>query len=156
MADIGWTTLGAANAYFGAERLDSTAWMELTDAKRSAALSMAYNRLRFCQDFSIPASPSAAELEKLKYGQFEMAYYLALHQADEDRRKGLQAQGVTNAGLVKEGYAESGLDKLPIPPIVRDLLADFSSATNAYVRDIARDENYHVSDDVTELEGKLN
>jgi hypothetical protein len=169
MSEIGWTDLAAANAYFTAERLDSSAWDVLATLPggkdgKTAVLNMAYNRLRFCQDFGIPTSPTAAQLERLKYAQLELAYYLAMHLSDEDRRKGLQAQGVTAAGVVKENYAggvanrtasEEILDKLPLPPIVRELMGEFCSTDNVYVRDIARDENYRVNEDVTEKEGKL-
>jgi hypothetical protein len=160
MSAIGWVTdLAAANAYFTAERLDSQAWDALAILPGSkdgkiAVLNMAYNRLRFCQDYEIPASPTAAQLERLKYAQLELAYYLAMHLSDEDRRKGLQAQGVTVAGQIKETYGTTSditsLDKLPLPPAVRDIMQDFYFAQGAYARDIARDESKGVNEPVTD------
>lgn len=154
---IGWTDLAAANTFFSTKRLESTAWDALTAVsggkdEKTAVLYMAYDRLRFCKDFSIPASPTSAQLERLQLAQLETAYYLAMHSADEDRRKGLQAQGVNAAGIVKEGYADAYLSKLPLPPIAYDLLEEFLSAeVPFYITDIDRDEDKGANENVTDF-----
>jgi hypothetical protein len=162
--EIGWITLVDANAYFLNKRLDSTAWDALTVGSgekdgKTAVLNMAFDRLRFCRDFEIPVTPIPTQIERLKIAQLETAYYLALHLADEDRRKGLQAQGVTSAGIVKENYGDGAgkavdLDKLPFPSIVLQIMAEFNIADNSlpfYARDLARDENKTVNEEVEDL-----
>jgi hypothetical protein len=157
---IGWVTdVAAANTHFLTKRFRSPAWDALVVAsggrdEKTAVLNMAYDRLRFCVDFDeIPATPTAAQLEKLQLAQYETAYYLAQHLADEDLRKGIQAQGVKVAGIVNEQYADVDLSELPLPPIVFDLMAEFSSAQNAkpfYAIEIGRDENKDIDEDVTD------
>ncbi|GAH56372.1 unnamed protein product, partial [marine sediment metagenome] len=83
--------------------------------------------------------------------QCETALYMAIHLSDEDRRKGLQAQGVIGAGIVKETYDKDSLDKLPMPPIVLEILGDFYKYGEAMVMvDIDRDEDKSVDEDVVE------
>ena len=148
---IGWfVNLSGANTYFSTERLETSAWDALVEAstnlQRTKVLTQAYNRLYYCGLFELPtyAEASAAELIVLQKAQAEMAYYLALHIADEDRRTGLQAQGVETAGIVKETYQDSGFAQLPIPPIVYGLLAAFvidADAKPFYVSPVDRDED---------------
>ena len=83
--------------------------------------------------------------------QCEMAYYIALHLADEDRRKGLQAQAVTDAGIVKEKYHKDLLGEIPIPPAVDDLLEDFKIADTMAMIDIDRDEDESVTHEADEF-----
>lgn len=155
MNDIGWTSLSAANAYFSTRRLDSTHWDALTAVsgqkdEKSAALWMAYDRIRFCPDFTVPGAPTAAQLERLAKAQHELAYYLAAHLESEDRRMGLQAQGVIEAGVVKEKYSEGGLAGLPFPPEVASLLDDFkTTATHFRAIAIGRNEEEGIDYDPT-------
>ena len=155
---VGWfLTIAEAETYFSTERLETSIWDDLaTDAKKTAALTMSYNRLYYCGLFELPtyAEASAAELIVLQKAQAEMAYYLAEHLADEDRRTGLQAQGVETAGIVKEDYQKSGFAQLPIPPIVYGLLAAFvvdADAKAFYVADVDRDEEEAADEDVTDF-----
>jgi hypothetical protein len=160
---IGWITdLVAANAYFLTERLDSTHWDALTAVsggrdEKTAVLKMAYNRIRFCKDFSIPASPSAAVLERLQIAQYETAYYLAQHLTGEDTRKGLHVQGVVGAGIVQEVYVRFASDTrslldIPLPPIVYQLLEDLKVVEVPFAAiDIDRRENESVDTDVVDL-----
>jgi hypothetical protein len=158
---IGWTDVTAADTYFSTKRLASTAWDALAVVvgsggkdKKTAVLNMAYDRLRFHKDFDIPATPTASELEWLALAQHETAYYLALHLADEDLRKGIQAQGVNQAGVVKEVYADAYLSTIPLPPIIYQIMSEFSIADNAapiYAVDIDRDEDKGVNEDVTDF-----
>lgn len=157
MAAIGWlaTGLTEAEAYFSGERLNSAAWTALgTDAKKTAALTQAYNRIRRCADFDIPAAAdlTAAQTSALAEAQLETAYYLAQHGADEDVRKGLQAQGVNSAQVVKEGYADADLHTTPLPSNVYDILSEFVSAKPFYAVEIGRDENKGITEDCTDEE----
>lgn len=156
---IGWTTLTEAEDYFAKERLESTYWDALvassgTKDLKTAVLTQAYNRLRRSKDFTIPTTPTADQIAALKEAQHETAYYLATHGEDEDLRKGIQAQGVVQAGIEKESYAEASLYKLPLPPIVYEIMetADLLAPPEAgfYAVEIARDENKDIDEDVTD------
>jgi hypothetical protein len=142
---IGWfSTLVQADSYFTDERLETSAWDALSDANQTKALMQAYNRIYYSGLFAVPllADATAAELVLLKKAQAEMAYYLAQHLADEDRRKGIQSQGVIEAGIVKEKYQPGSLSDIPIPPIVAGILEDFSTAASPiYVTEVDRDED---------------
>lgn len=150
VSEIGWSTLVEAETYFENNRLETTEWDSLsTDDKKNKTLNTAYNRIIYAKQWSIPAAPTAAQLVKLKIAQQEMGYYIALHLSDEDRRKGLQAQGVIKAGIIKEDYYAEWLDKLPFPPIVINILVGFLSDLEFYAVDIDRDEDRAVGDNVT-------
>lgn len=139
--EIGYLDLSAAEAYF-ATRLSSDAWSNSNN--KTAALTTAYDRLYYSGLFELPtlATATPAELVILKKTQCEMALYLLMHLADEDRRKGLQAQGVIQAGIVKEWYQPSDINTLPIPPIVATMLEDFSTAGSGFeVCGVERDED---------------
>jgi len=147
---IGWMTdVTEADTYFNT-RVSDAEWRNLDETKKEAALTHAYNRINNSPRFSIPAAPAAAQLVKLKYAQCEMAYYLAYHLDDEDRRKGLQAQGVISAGIAKETYDKDMLSKLPFPPAVEELLEDFSTEVAMSIIPIDRDENEDLDTDVVE------
>lgn len=148
--------LAEATAYFTNERLITTAWDALAnDAVKTKAVTNAYNRIYYSPKYDVPtyADATAAQLVILKKVNGEMAYFLAQHLADEDRRKGLQAQGVTDAGIVKEKYDKDKLDELPIPPFVEALLADegFMSEKAFGMVDIDRDENESVDTEVDDF-----
>jgi hypothetical protein len=161
---IGWITLLQAESYFASERLNATAWdgLSVTSTKneKEAVLLMAYNRLFYCGLFDLPtfASASAAQLIVLQKAQCEMAYYLALHSKDEDRRKGLHAQGVVGSNLVGETYVRfasdaMSLSDLPIPAFVAHLLKDYSTdAAPFYAVDIDRREDESVDTNVVGLD----
>ena len=143
--------LSDAEDYFEIERLETEAWDDLQEIsgnlQKSKVLTMAYNRLYYDQRWDLPtyADATMAELVILQKANGEMAYYLALHLADEDRRKGIQAQGVIEAGIVKEKYSEGMLMSLPIPPCVEALLEPFEVQFPAFgVIDLARDEEESV------------
>ena len=149
--EIGWSTLAEAESYFANNRLETGEWDSLsTDDKKNKCLNTAYNRIFHATQWAIPAAPTAAQLVKLKLAQQEMGYYIALHLSDEDRRKGLQAQGVIKAGIIKEDYYAEWLDKLPFPPIVINLLDGFISDLEFYISEIDRDEDRGVGENVTD------
>lgn len=156
---VGWfLNTAEADTYFETERLTSTAWDALVAVsggrdQKTAVLTQAYNRLYYSKDFILPtyAEATADDLTILKKAQGEMAYYLALHLADEDRRKGLQAQGVSTAGIVKETFKDGDLTETSIPQVVRDLLCAYQAGGKPfYAVDIDRNEDEDVNTDVTE------
>jgi hypothetical protein len=146
---LGWfTDLADAELYFTNERLVTTAWDDLTNAQKSKDLIMSYNRIFYSGIFTVPtyAAATPAQLVVLKKANGEMAYYLAVHLADEDKRKGIQAQGTIHAGIVEESYSEDWLAKLPIPPFVEAILSGggFSSSVGFVIGDLGRNEDYSV------------
>ena len=138
-----------ADAYFEEERLETEAWDDLEELSgyKAKVLIQAYNRIYYDPRWSLPtyAKASAAALIELSKANAEMAYYLAVHLADEDRRKGIQAQGVVTAGVVKEQYAEKHLMDLPVPPFVIAILKPWSTERFAGVLEVARDDDEDIS-----------
>ncbi|MHA1225231.1 MAG: hypothetical protein ACTSPV_00645 [Candidatus Hodarchaeales archaeon] len=152
---LGWfNDLDDAKSYFTNERLVTDAWDALSgDATKTKAVKNAYNRIYYDPRYNVPtyANATASQLIILKKVNGEMAYYLAQHLADEDRRKGLEAQGVTDAGIVKEKYSKDDLMSLPVPPFVDTLLNDFKTAKAFGVVNIDRDEDEKADEDVVDL-----
>lgn len=147
MSELGWATLAEADSYFANERLRKKHWTDLAGSdEKNTALNMAYNRIYYHPDYATPTvgDETAAEKIALIKAQSEMAYYIALHLADEDRRKGLQAQAVVQAGIVKEVYDKDKLKDIPIPPAVDDLLEPFKTEEAMVIIDIDRDEDESV------------
>lgn len=155
MPIIGWfDDLANAEAYFTTDRLITTSWDALADdATKTKAVINAYNRIYYDPRYAVPtyADATAAQLVILKKVNGEMAYYLAQHLEDEDRRVGLRAQGVIKAGIVKEDYKE-GLE-LPVPPFIDALLDDagFLSDVAFGMVDVDRDEDESVDTKVDDF-----
>jgi hypothetical protein len=152
-----FTDLAEADTLIQNERLDPDPWTDITvNARREAALLQGYNRIYYSKEFLLPTltEATAAQLVILKKAQAEMAFYLAIHASDEDRRKGLQAQATVEAGVVKEKYAEALLYDTPIPPFVRDLLCGFQAGEEGIhfgITDLCRDEEEAADTDVCDF-----
>ena len=148
---IGWfVDLAEANTYFTNERLETEEWDDLTPAAtlKPKVIINAYNRLYYDIRWTLPtyAGATAVEREILKRANGEMAYYLALHLSDEDRRKGIQAQATIEAGVVKEKYDKDRLDEAPVPAVVIAMLAPWLTPLTQFgAIDLARDEEESVN-----------
>lgn len=152
---IGWfVSLANADLYFTEERLETDIWDALSDAEKEKTIKYSYNRLYHSPQWNLPtyAEATATQRVVLRIINAEMANYIAEHISDEDHRKGLQAQNVIDAGIVKEKYDKEQLDKLPIPAHVIDLLEAFSAKIPFFATDIDRDEEESVTEDVTDLD----
>jgi hypothetical protein len=155
---FGWfLDVADAENYFSLERLETEAWDELTNAQKQRVLVNAYNRIYHSKEFIVPtyADATSDDLVVLRKANGEMAYYLAVHQDDEDRRKGLEAQAVVEAGIVKEKYDKDKLYDTAIPQFVRDILCAYLAGeveTAFGVVDLCRDENFSVNEDVCDLD----
>lgn len=114
-----WVTLEYANTYFST-RLNAYVYWN-TAAAKEAALVTAFEFLMGCGLYSIAADSTDVAVKK---AQCEMALFLLQHGADMDARKGIQAQGVSQAGIVGESYDLSRAGEFPLPPIVKQLLKD--------------------------------
>lgn len=143
--EIGYINLADADTYFET-RLAADAWNDIVDdsscTTKTAALTTAYSRIYYSGLWDLPLAPTAAQLVILSRAQCELALYMLIHLEDEDRRKGIQAQGVTRSDIVKEMYRESDMATIPIPPFVAAMLQDFSTGGKEfYVTEINRDED---------------
>ncbi len=136
-----WLTEAAANTYMG-NRLDADSYWVDEEPDNVRALITAYKWLN-AGSYSFPTTP----VQVMKDAQCEMALFLIQHQPDLDLRMGLQAQGVIAAGVVKERYKDDNYVELPIPPIVKKLLEDYSTERPVYLINIERNENESVSYD---------
>ncbi len=133
-----WVTQAEADTYLG-DRLAIGDYWNAT-AEKDAALVTAWRWLTGAGDFTFPAVATQA----MKDAQVEYAVFLIQHQPDIDLRMGLQAQGVTAAGVVKEKY--SGMSTaVPYPPIVSTMLRSYLTYANMELIDLARNENESVT-----------
>jgi len=141
-------------AYFANERLVTKAWDNLSAADKPKAVTNAYNRIYYDPRYDVPtyADASAAQLVILKKVNGEMAYYLAQHLDDEDRRMGLRGQGVIKAGIAKEDYKDNSIE-LPVPAFIDALLADedFTTEKAFGMIDVDRDEDKSVDEKVDDF-----
>ena len=156
VSELGWSTLAEATSYFANERLETTVWDALASNDiKNKTLNMAYNRIYYDPRYAVPATGAETATQKVMLikVQCEMANYLVVHLADEDRRKGLQAQAVIKAGIVKEDYSKDDLMALPVPPFVEALLEDagFTTEKAFGMVDVDRDEDKSVDEKVDEF-----
>lgn len=136
-----WVTELVANDYMES-RMGASSYWEDGSEDNEAALITAYKWLN-AGSYSFPTTP----VQTMKDAQCEMALFLLQHQPDIDLRMGLQAQGVIVAGVVKERYKDDNYVELPIPPIVKKLLEDYSTERPVYLINIERNENEGVDYD---------
>jgi len=148
---LGWfNDLADANLYFTNERLETESWDDLTPAAtlKPKVVLNAYNRLYYDPRWILPTyvEATADELVILKKINGEMAYYIALHLADEDRRKGIQAQATIEAGVVKEKYDKDKLGDAPVPAVVIAMLDPWLVPLTMFgAFDLARNEEESVN-----------
>ena len=142
-----WATIAIADTYFATRAGEAiTAWPALVDATKQAYLTTSYNRIYYDSRWSIGSSPTAVQLDILQKAQCELAWYFYIHINDEDRRKGIQAQGVIGANVVGETYDSGMLGAVPYPPFILSLLEGFSTYTPFGAMEIGRDENLEITD----------
>ena len=128
-----WVTEAEANTYFDARIKSSDYWTDGA-SDNVPALITAYNWLN--AKYSLPTVGTTT----IKNAQCEMSFFLLQHQPDLDLRMGLQAQGVIQAGVVKERYKDDNYVEMPIPPIVQKLLASYDTDRPVYLINLERYE----------------
>ena len=136
-----WLTEAAANTYFEGRIHGDDYWTNSASDNKPALIT-AYKWLN-AGGFSFPDTATQA----MKDAQCEMAFFLLQHQPDLDLRVGLQVQGVIAAGVVKERYKFDNTVELPIPPIVQQLLDDYSTARSVFLVNLERNEKEGVGYD---------
>lgn len=142
MAAIGWIAGGLteANEYYATRSGATTLWPGLSDAEKTAALTTAYNRIRFSRQVSIPASPTAAQTVDLVYAQEEYALHFIVLGEGGIRREAVQGQGVKSAGIIKETYLDP--EKSPgLPANIMEILDGFKTQKPFYSVELYRDED---------------
>ena len=104
-----WVTVDEADAYFSTRIGASRVWC--SGAEKTAALTTAQNQILSLQGYEFPLSlddPSVYDpTDDMKKAVCEQALYCLLHQADSDRRLGMQAQGVTGASAIQESWSKT-------------------------------------------------
>ena len=134
-----YNTGDEAEAYFASRWGASAIWDALTDTEKIAAIVTAYNQLRNCPRFSLAATDES-DNGVVKKAHLEQALFLAVHGSDAIIRKGLQAQGVVTAGIVKESYDLKYINGIPFPPEVLCFLNDYEQTRTAFADDLDRNE----------------
>ena len=145
-----WVTEAEANTWMEGRIHAGDYWVDGA-ADNVPALITAYYWLTDTPAFSFPTVVTAA----MKRIQYEMALFLLQHQPDIDLRMGLQAQGVSEAGIVKEKYGME-IAGIPLPPAVADLVKAFRTRHPLALVDLERDEEQLTSYDAvtnTDREG---
>lgn len=135
-----WISLAEANDYF-ATRVGSSLWNESNPIEKAQALVSAFNQLSGCGLFDIPSEITS----NLKNAQCEMALFILKYQEDIDARKGLQAQGVSSAGIVQETYDKDMMSQVPVPPIVKSMLSEYESGSNLEALEAKRDDDEEIT-----------
>jgi len=138
LEDNSWVTMAEANIYFG-ERIGADKYW-VTGTNKEQALITAYRQLINTDGYSFPDTPTI----NMKYAQCEQALFLLAFSDEIFRRGSLQAQGVVEAGIVKEKYVfEQGV---PICDMAKVLLKDSEDTTKTghHAIDLKRDEDEDV------------
>jgi len=133
-----WVMMAEANTYFS-ERIGAEKYW-LTGTNKEQALITAYRQLKNTEGYLFPDTPTV----NMKYAQCEQALFLLAFSDEIFRRGSLQAQGVVEAGIVKEKYViEQGV---PICDMAKVLLKDNEDTemTGHHAIDLARDEDEDV------------
>jgi len=138
-----WITADEAEEYFATRFGLGTDWSGLTDTEKIAAIVSAYKYLLNSGLYTFPTTVSEFT-QNMKDAQCEIAIFLIKHQADMDARQGLQAQGVVQAGIVKETYDLSRTGQLAVPPAVAQLLDGYSTLSPMGAVTLERDEDEDV------------
>lgn len=136
-----WVTEAEADTYFATRYGAGDYWLSGVD--KDGALITAYNWLMGCTQFTLAASTAASQ--SVMDAQCEMALFLIQHQPDIDLRMGLQAQGVREAGIVKEKY--DGRNRFPVPAIILSMLDSSRTDSPLHIVNVERDENHDVTYD---------
>jgi len=135
-----WVTLAEANSYFAERYAVNVSWDALDDPSKEAALITAYKQLTQSNLYSFPTTST----QIMKDMQCEQAIFLVIQGDALDRRIGLQAQGVLEAGIVKEKYDKNMRGKISIAPIVQEVFKnnDYEIyGANLYIQELERTEN---------------
>ena len=143
----GWVTDTEANAYFLLRYGASAAWAAVASGDHAALLTTAYNKIVDSNKFDLPADADATA--EMKRAQYEQAYFVLMWQDAVDRRKGLQVQGVTAAGVVKEAYDWNALKDVPLAAIVEAILKKYAKTGLIYFQEIARTPDQGIDYDGT-------
>lgn len=144
MSAIGWiaTGLTEADAYFATRAGAIALWSGLSPAEKTAALTTAYNRIRYSRQVSIPANPTGTQLLSLVYAQEEYALHFIVLDEGGIRREAIQGQNVKSAGVVKESYGDSPPS---LPGNILEILDGFKKEKPLYSIETYRNEDINTA-----------
>jgi hypothetical protein len=128
-----WVTLAEANEYFEGRYRASSAWASLSDATKKQLLISAYNWIQQQASFSISASETS---EIVKQAQYETAWYLYEFGEEDEKRRALSGQGVTEFEL--NNWREK-LSEYEFPKFIEDMLDDFYDGKGVNIVEFERE-----------------
>ena len=129
-----WVSVDDADDYMDSRYGSWEFWDD--DTNKQAALITAYKQLNNSDLFT--GFPTTAT-QNMKDAQCEMALFLVSQGGDIMRRQALQAQGVKQAGIVKESYAlVDGKPGVSFPPDVMELLDVYKTEDGFYAGNVDR------------------
>jgi len=132
-----FVTAVEAETYFATRFGASEHWDALTDAQKVSAIITSY--------YQITTLYTLATSVVVKRAQLEQSLFLVVHGSDMLRRKGLQAQGVTSSGMVKETYNKEMALDLPVSDVVSAMLQGSEKTNNFYADDLTRNDDEDVN-----------
>jgi len=138
LEDNSWVTMAEANTYFGERIGAGNYWTTGLDKER--ALITAYRQLKNMEGYVFPDTPTV----NMQYAQCEQALFLIAFSDEIFRRASVQAQGVVEAGVVKEKYVIR--EGVPICDMAKVLLksCEDPETTGHHAIDLERDEDEDV------------
>lgn len=128
-----WATSMEADAYF-ADKYNASAWAALTNAQKAQLLISAFNWINRFSAYSIPASLIDP---KVKFAQFEAAWFLYHFNDEGEKRSALHAQGVRSFRVSE--FSEN-LDEQTLPVNIQGLLIGFVSGVGDRTVTVTRQE----------------
>jgi hypothetical protein len=136
---IGWVVdIAAASAYYANVYGFNATWTALSSNDKTAALTTAYNRIRYSREVSLPLTPTVDQLAVLAYAQQEYAQMIVYLADGGIRREAAISQGITSAGIISESYDINASGKLPSR--ILDILDAYKTGKYVYTYDLYRDE----------------
>lgn len=113
-----WATVAESDSYF-ADMFGRSAWVSFSNTEKEQLLITAYRFINQNSNISIPANST---MDKVKYGQFEMSWYLYGYYDTHEERVALYAQGVREFDISKFGEK---LEAPDFPSTIWDYFDDF-------------------------------
>lgn len=123
-----------ADAYYATRLGAPTYWHSGT--QKEAALTTAYNQLTAAGRWELPLPGSPEVTQDHKNAQMEQALFLLQMGTGGEMRMNLQAQGVIEAGIVKEKYKGDG--GIPFSPLASSYLWNDRIRKPIFVIDLQR------------------
>lgn len=134
-----WCSVAEADSYFD-EKYGASAWASLSMDDKERLLISAYRWINQQSFFSISASSTSGIV---KQAQYEVAWFIYNYKADYDKRRALNASGVTSYRILD--FSES-LKDAGFPEFIKSMLDDFIIEVGGTFPRISRDLSNNASE----------